>query len=335
MQESPTRPSTGKLVFSALFTAAGLLLCVLAILPAAGISQWLSTRILFAQAISFPIAFGIGLALVAAGLGAFRFFVAPILLATAAACFIAAPVPPVLPSSVNAQDAPGDGESSQSVSTLRVVTYNSQNTLTTADVQDIIERFDPHVVVLPEASNDKAVAAFAGTIFADHVFTSDQNGGIAPTSLALHPDLGAAQPIDAPPTTWGSLAFETAAGPTIVAVHTIPPLPSTMDQWRGDLGNIATWVDANPDNKAIIAGDFNATMRHGPMADLGPMQNSARMCSRYPDGTWPTSGIMGLRTHIDHVLVSAAGVDGCATAHIGNGDHLAYFVEISTAGRSG
>nr|VDG63928.1 endonuclease/exonuclease/phosphatase family [Streptococcus thermophilus] len=335
MQESPTRPSTGKLVFSALFTAAGLLLCVLAILPAAGISQWLSTRVVVAQAVSFPIAFGIGLAIIAAVFGAFRFVVAPLVWSVAAACFIAAPVPPLLPGSLHAQEMSSAGGASESFSTLRVVTYNSQNTLTAADVQDIVDCFDPHVVVLPEASNDKVVAAFAGTSFAERVFTSDQNGGIAPTSLALHPDLGAAQPIDAPPTTWGSLAFETAAGPTIVAVHTIPPLPSTMDQWRGDLGNIATWVDANPDNKAIIAGDFNATMRHGPMADLGPKQDSARMCSRYPDGTWPTSGIMGLRTHIDHVLVPAAGVDGCATAHIGNGDHLAYFVEISTAGRSG
>ena len=333
MQKSPTHPSTGKLVFSVIFTVAGLLLCVLAFLPAAGISQWLSIRVVMAQAVSFPIAFGIGLAVIAAVLGAFRFVVVPLVWAVAAACFIAAPVPPLLPGSLHAQEMSSAGGASESFSTLRVVTYNSQNTLTAADVQDIVDRFDPHVVVLPEANKDKAVAAFAGTPFAERVFTSEQGGGIAPTSMAVHPDLGNLGPVDAPPTTWGSLAFQTGAGPTIVAVHTTAPLPSIMDQWRGDLHSIAGWVDANVDEKAIIAGDFNATMRHGPMADLVPMQDSARMCSRYPDGTWPTDGIAGLRSHIDHVLIPAAGVDGCATVRVGNGDHLAYFAEISTAQR--
>lgn len=332
MSKSAARPSTGKTVFSALFIAAGVPMCVLAFFPAAGVSQWLSTRVVVAQAVSFPIAFGIGLAVVAAGLGAFRFLVAPIVLTAAAACFIAAPVPPILPGPISAREGTSDGGPLQSTA-LRIVTYNSQNTLTAADAHDIIERFDPHVVVLPEANKDKAVAAFAGTSFAERVFTSEQGGGIAPTSMAVHPDLGELEPIDAPPTTWGSLAFQTAAGPTIVAVHTTAPLPSIMDQWRGDLHSIAGWVDANANEKAIIAGDFNATMRHGPMAEMGPMQDSARICSRYPEGTWPTDGIVGLRSHIDHVLVPAAGVDGCATVRVGNGDHLAYFAEISTAQR--
>ncbi len=85
--------------------------------------------------------------------------------------------------------------------------------------------------------------------------------------------------------------------PTIVAVHTIPPLTETMDAWRSDL----SWVtSACTRPNTILAGDFNATVDH-----LGTAINctdAALATGHAALGTWSTAFPALLGAPIDHVM---------------------------------
>jgi endonuclease/exonuclease/phosphatase (EEP) superfamily protein YafD len=102
------------------------------------------------------------------------------------------------------------------------------------------------------------------------------------------------------------------SGPTIVAVHTVAPVPKEMRNWRSDL----LWLSGVCTNaNTILSGDFNATIDHlaglgtgshtmGSCTDAGSQTNTAAV------GTWPTAIPAVLGAPIDHVM---AGSDWKAT----------------------
>ena len=338
-------PSVWRLLVGLLaaMVALGLLLgAVLVFAPGATVSQWFSTRLGLAQVLAFPVPAGIGLvclallvliagrAVQAAGQLWARTVAASLaVLGLGLLTFPQAPPWTATPS-------PATGNTGRH---LRVAVFNSLDTLTAVDVQDIINTADPDVLVLPEASPDRVAQAMAGTAFTggiheglDAGFSEGRPPWVAPTVIAVHPRAGTYRSLVPTPTTYGAVRLEPAnanGAPTIIGVHTAPPLPHLMDSWRADLQRLGHVDQTAPPGPMILAGDFNATLRHGPLADTAHLTDTAQHCPTTTGGTWPSSVWAWLRSPIDHVLVTPdVEVLSCAVLEVGASDHLAYAVEL-------
>ena len=96
-------------------------------------------------------------------------------------------------------------------------------------------------------------------------------------------------------------------GPTIVAVHTLAPIPPMIAAWEADLRIVAEMCS---DDSVILAGDFNATVDHFaglgtlPKAQLGRCTDAALAGDSAGLGTWPTWLDPPLGSPIDHVLAT-------------------------------
>lgn len=300
--------------FDAALVLLGLPLAMLSLFPALPPSQWLSTQLLIAQAISFPIVLGVIIIVVGLIFAAARLFGAAVLALLTALGLIVNPAPPLF-----VERAPA-GEK-----TLSVTTFNTLETLTPAGLQELIGEHDSDVIVLPEASKKRVEAAVAGTAYEGNVVSSTDEVGVNATTVIVHSRLGTIEPVAGLETTLGAVTVRPSKlDVTIVGLHTMPPVPTAQRTWRADLERIDDYARSTQDF-TIIAGDFNANLRHGPMTDLGAFWDTARLCSRYPSGTWPTDGLLGLRTHIDHVLVNRmVQVESCQVRSVDRSDHLAY-----------
>ena len=149
------------------------------------------------------------------------------------------------------------------------------------------------------------------------IFESLLTGEIAPTTLVVHKRLGEYRKVDAVKTTFGSVMLRpvgdrtspagdrtSPAGdrtrPLILAVHTSPPLPGLMGDWRADISRLKAFMEKTS-GPAIVVGDFNATLRHiGPVT--GWMDALAASGSR--SGTWPSSAFSWIASPIDHIFAS-------------------------------
>ncbi|QIM18206.1 hypothetical protein G7066_05220 [Leucobacter coleopterorum] len=100
-----------------------------------------------------------------------------------------------------------------------------------------------------------------------------------------------------------------------------------MSQWRADLENLAHYDSL--DQPIIMAGDFNATLRHGFFTDLHSLSDAAVECGAANMGTWPVSVNSAIAAPIDHVLVSAdIKVTGCEVFATDISDHRGIAVSI-------
>lgn len=96
------------------------------------------------------------------------------------------------------------------------------------------------------------------------------------------------------------------AGPTFVAAHPVPPVPSRMGDWISGI----EWLAARcREGEVIVAGDFNATLDHlaglaDEGANLGACHDGAAALDRAGVGTWPTRLPPFLGTPIDHVMAT-------------------------------
>lgn len=323
--------------------ALGLLLgAVMVFAPGATVSQWFSTRLGPAQALAFPVPAGIGLVCLAllvltagrAVQAAGRLWIRTVAasLTVLGLGLLAFPLAPPW----TATPSPATGNTGRH---LRVAVFNSLDTLTAVDVQHIINTADPDVLVLPEASPDRVAQAMAGTAFAggiheglDAGFSEGRPLWVAPTVIAVHPRAGTYRSLAPTPTTYGAVRLEPAnanGAPTIIGVHTAPPLPRMMDSWRADLQRLGHMDQTVPPGPMILAGDFNATLRHGPLAATVHLTDTAQHCPTTTGGTWPSSAPAWLRSPIDHVLVTPdVEVLSCTVLEVGASDHLAYTVEL-------
>ena len=96
-------------------------------------------------------------------------------------------------------------------------------------------------------------------------------------------------------------------GPTIIAVHSVAPIPGEMANWRSDL----QWLsDACADDNVIMAGDFNSTLDHysglntTDDATLGACHDAADATGNAAVGTWPAALPPLLGAPIDHVMAT-------------------------------
>ncbi|WP_439592879.1 endonuclease/exonuclease/phosphatase family protein [Microbacterium sp.] len=195
---------------------------------------------------------------------------------------------------------------------LTVLVWNTQGGAASPEsVARLVLESDADIVSLPEMDAD-AVAAVArllrgeGREMAFDTAYGETGDSWIPTSVLIDERLGEYR-VDA---TAGSTPGLPSAvwrpadgrGPTVVAAHPFPPLPSGMDDWRAGLAWIADRCD-DPD--VIIAGDLNATVDH-LWGSTGPCRDAAVAASAGAVGTWPVSAPAWIASPIDHVLVGPA-----------------------------
>jgi endonuclease/exonuclease/phosphatase (EEP) superfamily protein YafD len=109
------------------------------------------------------------------------------------------------------------------------------------------------------------------------------------------------------------------AGPTIVAAHSVAPVPGEMSNWRYDLGWLAARCGSGgssggsgggSNGNVIMSGDFNSTLDHwdglGSGGDLGSCHDGARAWKSAGVASWPTSLPPTVGTPIDHVIATGS-----------------------------
>lgn len=300
-------------------------------------TAWLTTRLVIAQAVAFPALLAVAGAgvLITALLVALRSRTSTITrclagltaLACAASTLLAV-IDPYGAVQYRAGGVPAIGCVNMQI--YRVTTYNALDTLTDQSLARLLAD-QPDFLVLPEVSPD--TPALAGGVPGYQVFAStSEKIHIAPTLTLVSDRLGTytAQEM---PMNFGALMLapenEDTGHPSLLAVHTAPPVPAYMQQWREDLATIDRLAreEASLD---LIAGDFNATLLHGSLASYSGARSllgvDAALATDQVEGTWPVGGILGMRAPIDHVMVmqgAPAGGKEITYQQVGESDHLA------------
>ncbi|MGB4779479.1 endonuclease/exonuclease/phosphatase family protein [Microbacterium sp.] len=176
-----------------------------------------------------------------------------------------------------------------------------------ASVARLVMETDADIVSLPEtgervAGETAQLLADEGKQLVPHTTYGDDSP--LPTSVLIASDLGAYRLDDAAGSTpripSGAWVPIDGVGPVIVAAHTMPPLPSAIDDWRAGL----EWVRERCSGNAnvILAGDLNATLDH-LHSFLGGCRDTAAEAGGAATGSWTTMLPTWLATPIDHVLV--------------------------------
>ncbi|QRO88053.1 endonuclease/exonuclease/phosphatase family protein [Kytococcus sedentarius] len=327
-----------------------LALAVLAWWPGAAFSQWASTQWFVAHGTAFPTLAGLTVLVVSAVvlglalrlLSRSRSRVAPWFAVAALPGLLAGvglavfPAGPPWSAGPHTVDRPGPGQNQGP--TLSVATYNSLGSLTASDLERLESEFQPDLLVLPETSHARAQAAvdaagWPGTAVTHGpaARTAPESSPIEATTVLLRDGLPEYTPAEAEPSLQGTVRLEpTEPGqPLVLGVHYAPPLPGFMSLWRDDLSrSVAEAEEAAQGGPVVLVGDFNATMRHGALAGMEGLVDTARACGR-PQGTWPTGWPPVGRSAIDHVIVTeGAQVLSCRTLQLPGSDHLAYAAEV-------
>lgn len=313
--------------------------CIGALWPQVGFVRALSVYPPFAQLLAFPLALGAGLMLlgVCAALLCLYKRKAQLTIATCVVWVIAGAGFMVAPYGL-----PRQVEDSEHAVTenrhLTIVSFNTGSTLSVSDFQQLVTMWDPDVIVLPETAGHEirramTISHYRGTLFETRRdgLPNTYTGSIAPTSLIVSDRLGPAHAVKAPVTSFGTVAveFNDTALPMIVGLHTAPPLPGLMEQWRSDIDRVFEFSESTK-KSLIVAGDFNATLRHGALAARNALVDSQEFCSSPQKGTWPTGTPSIMRAPIDHVFVTQGmRASSCHVQEIGRSDHLAYKTQVS------
>ncbi|GAA1998099.1 hypothetical protein GCM10009818_05670 [Nakamurella flavida] len=220
---------------------------------------------------------------------------------------------------------------------LVVVSYNTEVGGTTADeIAALVRARGADMVSLPETS--EATARRAAELLAaggrgyQVLHTQERRDDTSSTSLLVADSLGVYALAATPSTVLGTVRAEPVGhdGPTLVAVHTGAPVPAIgYDRWAQA---VATGVaQARDTPNAIVAGDFNATMDHAPMRDLGDYVDAATEAGRGAEGTWPSTFPVLVAAPIDHVLVNPAHYRVLSTQTVvaGGSDHRALIARLA------
>ncbi|OKL53287.1 hypothetical protein BSZ39_10240 [Bowdeniella nasicola] len=307
-----------------------LVVLLLAVAPSLPITRALSSIIPFAQMIAFPAPLGcllvvVGVGVVWKSLSRRR---APLDVVSGVMCFLAGLVFVVFPDGFT---TPRIVEvHPASASTLTIIAFNTQSTLSEEDLRSIHARYEPDVMVLPETSEFELSElseklGMSGEVIGteNDGLPDDYSGNIAPTTIWVNSRLGPVHRALGPISSFGTVAveFEDQRLPRIIGVHVAPPLPGLMGKWKADLERTVDYVKAY-EGSLIVAGDFNATLRHGALTSLRHPQETANQCETRGNGSWPTSIPSFLRARIDHILISGnlAAVK-CSEMDLGSSDH--------------
>lgn len=201
---------------------------------------------------------------------------------------------------------------------ITVVAWNTQGGAETpANIALLVADVGADIVSLPETDESAAeevvgLLASKGYAMTAHTTRGESGDSEIPTSVLIADHLGAYE-VDGragstPDLPSVVLRSADGTGPTIVAAHPFPPLPSKMDSWRVGLEWVADKCD-DPD--VIVAGDLNATVDHlwglgDEGALIGACEDASLEVGAAAVGTWPVSVPAWLAAPIDHVLIGPA-----------------------------
>lgn len=234
---------------------------------------------------------------------------------------------------------------SNNTNTLKLVTWNVANQLEAEHLKQIFSSFNTDIAIFPELDsnaqegqeNQKIKILFqqAGLSIEDYdVFTSPPtDSGIAPVTVIIKKSYGFYTKAETFHTTrFGTIVLHSRKQnlPDIIALHTAPPLPGLMEVWKQDLHIIHNQL-ASKYPKAIIAGDFNATMRHGALAKISSHRDALNVLPPFERGTWHSQSPTIFSTTIDHVLlpINHYYVKSLEIVTFQNSDHRCIFTEIT------
>lgn len=327
--------------FWALALLASLIWLVILLFAGSPPAAWLSTRFVIAQAVAFPGLLGV------AGLGVLLSAAVTFLrsahsrgtrtlagltgLALAVSSGLAI-FDPYGAARNQAQNAPDPSCAGQPYT---VTTFNALDTLTGEDLELLLSN-SPDFLVLPEVSLDSVMLSERTSSYQSFQST-DTSGSIAPLTVLIHERLGTYTSREIPMTFGGLiLSDQDGQGPTLLAVHTAPPRPSYMEAWRTDLATVEAYVAG--ESLDIAAGDFNATLLHGNLAQYAGARSTSgidsALATQSVKGTWPAVGMLarfGLSTPIDHVMLlgnNPGRVQSVDVYDIGASDHRALTAEV-------
>ncbi|SDT52748.1 endonuclease/exonuclease/phosphatase family protein [Jiangella sp. DSM 45060] len=205
-------------------------------------------------------------------------------------------------------------------------------------VADLVTATGADIVVLPEtsAATTRQAAELAGGGF--QVFHHQVDAGItSATGLLVASSLGTyGEPQPDPSSGLGSYTVRPVAGsdgPPITAVHAWPPTGGAMARWHDD----AVWAvrQCAGSERAIAAGDFNATLDHPALRALGPCADAAAARAAAGTGTWPAGWPRWAGAPIDHVLADARAWDVVSFSVLdaaGGSDHRPVLAVLRPAG---
>lgn len=166
------------------------------------------------------------------------------------------------------------------------------------------------------------------------IFTSPPtDSGIAPVTVIVKKSYGFYTEAKTFHTTrFGTIVLHSRKQniPDIIALHTAPPLPGLMEVWKQDLNIIHNQL-ASKYPKAIIAGDFNATMRHGALAKISSHRDALNVLPPFERGTWNSQSPKLFNATIDHILLPKNHyyVKNLDIVSFQNSDHRCIFTEIT------
>ena len=234
---------------------------------------------------------------------------------------------------------------SNNTNTLKLVTWNVANQLEAEHLKQIFSSFNTDIAIFPELDsnaqegqeNQKIKILFqqAGLSIEDYdVFTSPPtDSGIAPVTVIIKKSYGFYTKAETFHTTrFGTIVLHSRKQnlPDIIALHTAPPLPGLMEVWKQDLHIIHNQL-ASKYPKAIIAGDFNATMRHGALAKISSHRDALNVLPPFERGTWNSQSPKLFNATIDHILLPKNHyyVRDLDIVSFQNSDHRCIFTEIT------
>lgn len=205
-------------------------------------------------------------------------------------------------------------------------------------VADAAHRSGADVLALPETSEENAhavaerVTERTGAAFQVFVHRTGE-WDASSTALLVSEELGLYEQSPAPQTAHGAVRAEPVdgSGPVLVAVHPMSPhAPGpAMERWRADLAAVTEPCRSVPG--VVVAGDFNATLDHAPMRDIGSCVDASTEGGVGGVATWPATLPRLVGAHIDHVLVDGDvyTVDAAAVMAVGESDHRAVVAQLS------
>lgn len=347
----------------------GLVLLVVVIFGAPGwaVSRWLTVQPVIAHAVAFPALVAAGVAVIAmvsvlvAVFRRGRQGAAARVVAATAASIAAVMATVVVWNPANTE--PGTTESTASTETsanpaasddddrVRVLSWNTAGRVMATGMATVLSAEQPDIAVLPETAPSTVEQALTELGASEQqqsyqVFTSVSTSNIDPVTVAVAEQLGQYRQVPAsqlPTQRLGVVVLEpeetgTGAGtvslPRIVGVHPVPPVFGLLDRWRTELESVAQVTGCRDSGATIAAGDFNATLRHGPLATLDQCVDA--LAEGSPSGTWPVEMAVGWAAPIDHILVGRYWEPvGARVLDGGESDHRAVVTDVVSVGNLG
>jgi endonuclease/exonuclease/phosphatase (EEP) superfamily protein YafD len=193
-----------------------------------------------------------------------------------------------------------------------VVTNTEHSGADAADLARLYLSVGADVISMPET--DPTLAAdvaqrlrAAGATF--QVFGVAGQGYITPTSLLVSDRLGRYRQVNADGDDIGEVMAEPVGGaagrPTLVAVHPQAPVsPYFTPIWAADTHRaVATCRDSAD---VILAGDFNSSVDHPALRNLGGCADAAQAVGASAVATWPQWLPRFFGASLDHVITTRA-----------------------------